>query len=374
MAEARHRVGASGAEGMLRLLAWGIFWVTYSMLEGDATGLLLIAAAGAFSVADLRDPATVSLDLETVFVVPIALASGVWWALLALAVASLSRTVGSVRHRAARAGAIAAHAAGALTLLTLDGGHFLSESSEAGEAVLTSACFFAAAAVGQLLWSHGSTQRWRMGQESLQLSVAKASVAALCTLMLNQSLILAIVVILLLLLLVRQAYAMLWRTRRTYEAATETLVETIEAGDGSMQGHARGAFQRATSIAQLAGMDARSIERVGYATLLHDFDAFASAGGTSGLASLGDVRFLEGALRVLRVRADGSSIQHSQESIRDAFVVALAANADSKTERRRHVEIDDFSAKGQYRGLNHADKARVLSATVALGYSVPGVD
>ena len=195
----------------------------------------------------------------------------------------------------------------------------------------------------------------------------------------------ALIPVVALLLLMRQSYAMLLDQREVYRATVEVLVEAAESQDVRRIGHSERTAAIARSIAVQLGLRVAEVERISYASLLHDVDALsgpsdrtvnepvAPSGGSSTM--LEGVEFFEEVLGVLRLcDGESSAAQNPRpEDTRAAMIVALASDVDAG----EHIGVFDAHGGNSVDRVGdvvpQSTKASVVGAALSLGYRTPVV-
>lgn len=187
-----------------------------------------------------------------------------------------------------------------------------------------------------------------------------------------------------LLLLIRQSWAMLLRIRDTYRTTTTVLVDAAVAQNPELEGHAERTAMIARSIAARLGLSPKSIERLGYAALLHDIDCMndplsqeeigVSLMVHSASAVVKDVDFLRDVIPVLRV-ADGlaSPDEVDDETLLMGLIILMASFADTNSHSlaRRAGDVELVDAVS--RMVPRRYKARAAAAALDLGYQLPAI-
>ena len=145
------------------------------------------------------------------------------------------------------------------------------------------------------------------------LVAAQVSASVLATITYPDMQAWSLVLVVALLLLMRQSLALLLDIRETYRTTVEVLVEVAEHQDARRRGHGERTAHIAREIAMRMGLSATDVERVSYASLLHDIDALAeqtevsaSATGQSAQVFAGTA-FFDDVLPVLRL-CDGAGV------------------------------------------------------------------
>ena len=193
----------------------------------------------------------------------------------------------------------------------------------------------------------------------------------------------SLIPVLALLLLMRQSYALFLDIRETYRTTVEVLVEAAESQDSRRIGHSDRTAVIARAISMRVGLNAVDVEQISYAALLHDLGALSEqpadeSAGASPEASSADVirgvEFFSAVEPILRLCDAGST--HGPTDERDliaALIVSLASDIDA-------AYSADVAAAHQGGSLDRvsplvpaADKARVVSAALELGYRIPAV-
>jgi hypothetical protein len=240
-----------------------------------------------------------------------------------------------------------------------------------------------AARQAALSWTSGrSFARLVSGNISRQalLYASEVSVSAL-TVMLYESMgVWTLIPVLALLVLIRQSYAMLLEIRETYHTTVAVLVDAAESPEPGRTGHSERTAEIARAIGSRCGLRAGELERLSYASLLHDVHGIsgpsADARGRTGASAevVQGVDFLADVVPILRVVDGFTTGLASERELTSAFIVALASDVDSAD---RPV-LKDAHAENLVARLSGAIpahiKARVVAAAVSLGYSVPAID
>ena len=189
-----------------------------------------------------------------------------------------------------------------------------------------------------------------------------------------------VLVVALLLLLMRQSLALLLEIRETYRTTVEVLVEVAEHQDARRRGHGERTAHIAREIAMRMGLSATDVERVSYASLLHDIDALAeqtevsaSATGQSAQVFAGTA-FFDDVLPVLRL-CDGAGVDgdYVDAYLTTAMLVSLASDVDAATNEAAAAAHGGSSVARVSSVVPPAVKARVVSAALELGYQTPAV-
>lgn len=352
-----------------------VAWLTGDMIQLAARPvvLALLVVVWCFSVADAEeDRGGRRWGLSAVYVAPVAVIVGPLWAAAAVA----SYVICAMQRDGGRRGSMLVLVAGHMFTYLLMFAAMLVVEAGARWVVLIAAGTVYVVSEWLAETATGVAAREDLDwPESLQLLLAKMSIAAMLALISPVAPTLAIVTSALLLGLVRQSCAILRKTRMTYEATTETLVAAIEAQDPDMLGHARGAYATALELAHACGLDARTRDRIGYAALLHDLSTVAAEAEMGAPCSMRDVDYLKDAFRLLDVRhgrIPGSAL--SSDDKRDALVVAIACNAETEMSGRRHIEHDQSTILSQYSEMDSGALSGVLASAQMLGYPTPRVE
>jgi hypothetical protein len=187
-----------------------------------------------------------------------------------------------------------------------------------------------------------------------------------------------------LLLLTQQSYALFLDIRESYRTTVEVLVEAAESQDARRVGHADRTAQIARSIASNMGLPAAEVERVSYASLLHDLGVLAAdpdpeATGDVQVARASEVvhgvAVFESVEPVLQA-CEGTPPEtpFTNDVLLIAMIVALASDIDGAT-TPAVAEAHHGSATEAVAGIVPAAiKARVVGAAVGLGYPIPAVN
>lgn len=185
-----------------------------------------------------------------------------------------------------------------------------------------------------------------------------------------------------LLILMRQSYALFLDVRETYRATVEVLVEAAESQDVRRAGHAERTSVLARSIAMKMGLPAAEVERISYASLLHDLGELAEGpdleSGEARHAPAADVvrgvEFFDRVEPILRV-CDGAHGQGpvSESDVLAALIVALASDIDAEY----HPQVAAAHVHSLLDVVAHqvspSLKARAVGAALRLGYRIPAV-
>lgn len=183
--------------------------------------------------------------------------------------------------------------------------------------------------------------------------------------------------VLVLLLLIRQSYALLLEIRETYRKTVEVLVEAAEGTDPLMRGHAERTAQLAREIGAVCGLTSDELDRVNYAALLHDLDALAPA--TDGeqpvkpSAVLADVQSFDEVAKVLKIFEGESVAPVTEAELTSAYLVALASDIDSAIHPQVHGAHPAVAVHRLAQRIPSHSKAKVVSAALELGHSIPAV-
>ena len=135
-----------------------------------------------------------------------------------------------------------------------------------------------------------------------------------------------------LLLVMRQSFALLLEVRSSYTATVEVLARSLEAYDPERRGHAERVARMVGEAGRRTGLQGKRLEDVTYAALFHDVGRLGAdnSGDNAERDSsdvLGEVRFLAGALPVLRILdTEGESEESLDE--RDLVGAYLIARFD----------------------------------------------
>lgn len=215
----------------------------------------------------------------------------------------------------------------------------------------------------------------------LPLIAAQASAAVLAAITYAQLEAWSLVLVVALLLLVRQSLTLFLEIRETYRATVEVLVEVAEGQDARLRGHGDRSAQIARDIGAHMGLNSVDLERISYATLLHDIDALTGAsivGMSSDVGSSSvvfrDTAFFDDVLPALRL-CDGYELESdvTDQNLVTAMIVALSSDIDSAT-NAVVAEAHYGSAVSRVSRIVPAPlKARVVSAALELGYKIPAV-
>jgi len=189
-----------------------------------------------------------------------------------------------------------------------------------------------------------------------------------------------LVLVVALLLLMRQSLALLLEIRETYRTTVEVLVEAAEGQDHRRRGHGERTAQIAREIAMRMGLSSTDVERVSYASLLHDIDALANE-TEQDPAALGHsaqifhgTAFFDDVLPVLRL-CDGAAMAEdfSEDHLTTAMLVALASDVDAAVNASAAAAHSGSSVARVSASVTPAVKARVVAAAIELGYRIPAV-
>jgi len=190
----------------------------------------------------------------------------------------------------------------------------------------------------------------------------------------------SLVLVVALLLLMRQSLALLLEIRETYRATVEVLVEAAEGQDQRRRGHGERTAQIAREIATRMGLSPTDVERVSYASLLHDVDALAEQTSVSP-ETMGQsaqifqgTAFFDDVLPVLRL-CDGAATPEdiSEDHLTTAMLVALASDVDVAMNDSAAAAHGGSSVARVSTAVPPSVKARVVAAALELGYQIPAV-
>ena len=212
------------------------------------------------------------------------------------------------------------------------------------------------------------------------LVAAQVSASVLATITYPDMKAWSLVLVVALLLLMRQSLALLLEIRETYRTTVEVLVEVAERQDQRRQGHGERTAHIAREIAMRMGLSATDVERVSYASLLHDIDALAEqpkvadpALGQSAQIFQG-TDFFDDVLPVLRLcDGAGSDADLSEGHLTTAMLVALASDVDTATNESAAAAHSGSSVARVSSAVPSAVKAKVVAAALELGYQIPAV-
>ncbi len=224
---------------------------------------------------------------------------------------------------------------------------------------------------------------WRLIEGNLirraSLFAAQVSIAALTTILHETMGAWALVPVMALLILIRQSYAMLLEIRETYHTTIAVLIDAAESPEPGRAGHSERVAEIAREIGGKCGLRAEELERLSYAALLHDVDGIAgtnAALSSNGRASsiVSEVRFLADVVPVLQVIDGLPSANYSERDILCGLIVALASDVDSAARPQVHLAHIAPHVSRVVPLAPPRVKARVVSAALELGYSLPAID
>lgn len=186
-----------------------------------------------------------------------------------------------------------------------------------------------------------------------------------------------------LLLLMRQAFSSLVALRRAYQSTIEALARTIEAQNPNRQGHSERVAALATESARQLGMHGRSLERIAYASLLHDLGEIGTdetdepdvrPRESRASVMVAGVSFLEDVIPLLSLCEDDSgevcAKYADSDELRMAYIVLAASRTDDMAKRmptaRDEVRMRLLAAHLPSRALAKIEMAfRAASANVS---------
>jgi len=212
------------------------------------------------------------------------------------------------------------------------------------------------------------------------LVAAQVSAAVLATITYPDMRAWSLVLVVALLLLMRQSLALLLDIRETYRTTVEVLVEVAEHQDERRRGHGERTAHIAREIAMRMGLSATDVERVSYASLLHDIDALAEQTEASGPSTgqsaqvFQGTAFFDDVLPVLRL-CDGAGIDgdYTDGYLTTAMLVSLASDVDVASNDSAALAHCGSSVARVASVVPPPVKARVVSAALELGYQTPAV-
>jgi len=214
------------------------------------------------------------------------------------------------------------------------------------------------------------------------LVAAQASASILAAITYPQMEQWSLVLVVALLLLMRQSLALLLEIRETYRTTVEVLVEAAEGQDERLRGHGERSAQIARAIATRMGMNAIDLERVSYATLLHDIDALSGESAKGSCAEVGqssfvfrDTAFFDDVLPALRL-CDGCAIEGdgTDQNLMTAMIVALSSDIDAASSAVTAEAHSSGTVSRVSKIVPPVLKARVVAAALELGYETPAVN
>jgi hypothetical protein len=135
-----------------------------------------------------------------------------------------------------------------------------------------------------------------------------------------------------LLLVMRQSFSLLLEVRSSYTATVEVLARSLEAYDSERRGHAERVARLVGEAGRRYGLQGRRLEDVTYAALFHDVgrlgaDDSGEVAERDSSEVLADVKFLAGALPVLRILDTEGEVEESLDE-RDLVGAYLIARFD----------------------------------------------
>lgn len=190
----------------------------------------------------------------------------------------------------------------------------------------------------------------------------------------------AVLVLTMMLMIMRQAFSLFVSVRRAYQSTIEALARTVEAGDPRKVGHSQRVSSLAAEVGRLVGLGSGDLERLAYASLLHDLGAVGepavdteSASRLSAADMIGDVGFLSDAVPVLQICEDptwGLDRGQPQDAVL-AYVVLVASRTDdiaqgidSSKDLKRIAAVDEH--------IDDATKQRIEMAFRVASQNVDG--
>lgn len=139
--------------------------------------------------------------------------------------------------------------------------------------------------------------------------LAQVSVGVLASLLYGPMGLWSLLLSLLVLLVMRQSFSLLLEVKLAYQSTIEALAKAMEAQLDEQSGHGQRVASLAVSAARELNLNPSLVERVGYASLLHDFSVLEAGSSTPGNVGtignsqvqtlLGGVAFLQPALPIL---------------------------------------------------------------------------
>jgi len=213
------------------------------------------------------------------------------------------------------------------------------------------------------------------------LIAAQASASVLAAITYPQMEAWSLVLVVALLLLMRQSLALLLEIRETYRTTVEVLVEVAEGQDERLRGHGERSAHIARSIGARMGLNSVDLERVSYATLLHDIDALSGESARGASADVGqssfvfrDTAFFDDVLPALRL-CDGWAVDgdSTDQNLMTAMIVALSSDIDAASCAPAAAAHSNSAVSRVSRIVPAALKARVVAAALELGYEIPAV-
>ena len=139
-----------------------------------------------------------------------------------------------------------------------------------------------------------------------------------------------------LLLVMRQSFALLLEVRASYTSTVEVLARSLEAYDPERRGHAERVARMSGEAGRRIGLQGKKLESLTYAALFHDVDRLGAdtldeQPEHNSAVVLGGVRFLSGAVPVLRIldtaAEDATSLE--ENDLISAYLVARFSAFDS---------------------------------------------
>ena len=204
--------------------------------------------------------------------------------------------------------------------------------------------------------------------------------AALTVILFESMWIWALVPVLALLMLIRQAYATLLEIRETYHTTISVLVDVAESPEPGRKGHSERVAEIARAIGSGCGLRTAELERLSYAALLHDVHGIADTaprqGETPGYSAdvVSEVGFLSDVVPILHVLDGRPTESASERDLLSALIVALASDVDMAASKDTAAAHGEPMIKRIGGIVPLRLKAKVVSAAVSLGYSVPAID